>query len=145
VLHQGVDFLNKVRDAGERAESSQAMLDKALPPLAHGGVSPAQAAGDLGVALALHRPEHQFGPRHQSVGQSAGSGQTAQLGWFVGGKTQGGLGASDDQARSRIPSLILMLAIYGTPTLALVDSFAKNRASYVHGSPGKERNREEYG
>jgi len=93
---------NAARPAGTQLiiESSRAMLDTALPPLAHGGVSPAQAAGDLGVALALYRPQHQSGPRHQSVWQSAGSGQTAQLGLFVGGKTQGGLGASDGQARS---------------------------------------------
>jgi hypothetical protein len=81
-------------------ESGQAVLDKPLSPLAHGGISPAQATGDLGVALPLSRPEHQFGTRYQSMGQGAGSGQAAQLRLFVRGKSEGRLGASRDHARS---------------------------------------------
>jgi len=81
-------------------ESSQAVLDKTLSPLARGGISPAQATGDLGVALSLNRLEHQFGTRHQSVGQGAGSGQALELRLFARGESKGGLGASSDHARS---------------------------------------------
>jgi conjugative relaxase-like TrwC/TraI family protein len=117
-FEQGGDLL--VLDAAWPArtqlaiESGQAVLDKPLSPLAHGGISPAQATGDLGIALSLSRPEHQFGPGHQSVWQSAGSGQTVQLGLFVRSESQSGLGASRDHVRQLILSPLLMLVIYGT-------------------------------
>ncbi len=81
-------------------ESGQAVLDKPLSPLAHRRISPAQATGDLSVAMSLSRPQHQFGTCHQSVGQRAGSRQVAQLRLFIRGKSEGGLGASRDHIRS---------------------------------------------
>ena len=88
-------------------ESGQAVLDKSLPPLAHGRIAPAQAAGDLSVAMSRSRPKHQFGACHQSVGQSTGSGQAAQLGLFVRGKSEGRLGASRDHVRSLLQASYL--------------------------------------
>ena len=81
-------------------ESGQAVLDEALPPLADGGIGPAQTAGDLGVALSVRRPEYEFGTCDQDMRQSAGSSKTAELGMLVRSQSQGGLGASRDHARS---------------------------------------------
>jgi len=39
-------------------ESGQAVLHEALSPLADGGISPAQAKGNLGIALPLCLPQH---------------------------------------------------------------------------------------
>src|SRR6202040_388021 len=93
--------LDAARSAGAQfiIESGQAVLDKALAPLAHGGISPVQSTSDLGVALSLSRQEHHFGACHQGMWQSAGSGQAAQLRLLVRGKSKVGLGASGDHPR----------------------------------------------
>ena len=81
-------------------ESGQAVLNETLPPLTDGGLGPAQATGDLGVALSIRRPEYQSGPCYQSMRQSAGTGQATKLGLLVRSQSQDGLGASCDHARS---------------------------------------------
>src|SRR5215470_3356586 len=81
-------------------EPDQAMLDEALPPLADGGLGPAQTAGDLGIALPCRRPEYEFGTCDQGMWQGAGSGKTAKLSLLVRSQGEGGLGASRDHARS---------------------------------------------
>ena len=95
-------------------ESGQAVLNKALPPLADRGIGPAQAVGNLGVALPCRRPEYEFGACHQGMGQSAGSGKTAKLGMLVCSQGEGGLGASCDHVRSLSQARLLMIVIYGT-------------------------------
>src|ERR1700720_22957 len=81
-------------------QSSQAMLDETLSPLADGGIGPPQATGDLGVTLSGCRPEYQSGACHQSMRQSAGTGQATKLGMLVHSQGQGGLGTSRDHAPS---------------------------------------------
>jgi hypothetical protein len=50
--------------------------DKTLSPLTHRGFRPAQAVGDLGVALSLRRPQDELGACDQGMRKSAGSGKT---------------------------------------------------------------------
>jgi len=76
-LEQGSNLL--VVDAAGSAgpqlviQSRQAVLDETLSPLADGGIGPAQAPGDLGVALSVRRPEYNSGACDQSMRQSAGT------------------------------------------------------------------------
>src|SRR6266404_8353535 len=60
-------------------QAGQPILQKTLPPFADGGFGPMKPRGDLGVALALGRPQHQLGAGDQGVRESAGASQASQL------------------------------------------------------------------
>ncbi len=60
-------------------QAGDTVLDEAPAPLAHRRHAPAQALRDGGVALALCRPQHQFGACHQRVRQAARRGQRGHL------------------------------------------------------------------
>jgi len=67
-LQQSCDLLviDATRPAGTQlvVEPRQAVFNKSLSPLADGGLGPVQATGNLAIALALNRPQHQPGARY---------------------------------------------------------------------------------
>ena len=75
-------------------QPAEPALHEALTPLAHSRLSPVQPGRDLGVALALRRPQHHPGACHQSMRQTAGGGKTTQLRCFLRTQFQHRLRAS---------------------------------------------------
>ena len=71
-----------------------AVLDKPLPPLAHGGLRPPQARGNLGIGVAFGGPKYHLGPGHQRMSKTAGCSKSGQLLLLSRRQFKSGLGTS---------------------------------------------------
>src|ERR1019366_2815600 len=77
-------------------QTGHTLLEKTLAPLAHRDLGPAQTLRDHGIALALGRPQHDFGAADEGMRQATRSRETLQLGAFVHRQFEGGFGASGE-------------------------------------------------
>ena len=76
-------------------QALDAVLDETLPPLAHRGLRPPQARGNLGVGAAFGGPQHQPGPRHQRMRKTPGCGKSSQVLLLLRRQFQRGFGTSE--------------------------------------------------
>src|ERR1700746_3716691 len=74
-------------------QTRHTMLEETLSPLAHGDLGPAQTLSNLGIALALGRPQHHFRAADERMRQGTRSRETLQLRAFIYGQFKGRFGA----------------------------------------------------
>src|SRR5664279_3407259 len=79
-------------------QTRHTLFEKTLSPLAHRDLGPAQALSNLGIALALGRPQHDFGAADERMRQATRCHQTLQLCAFIHAQFEGGFGASGEHS-----------------------------------------------
>ena len=80
-------------------KTAQTPLDKTLAPLTDRRLRPLQLGRDLRVGLALGRPQHQLRPSYESVRQTTGRREAAQLSLFLRTQFQGCLRSAGQHNR----------------------------------------------
>src|SRR5271157_5089753 len=79
-------------------QTRHTLLQETLSPLAHRGLGPAQTLSNLGIALALGRPQHYLSASDEGMRQRTRSRPTLQLCAFVHSQIEGGFGASGEHS-----------------------------------------------